>query len=787
MKKQKIKERGITLIALVITIIVLLILAGVTLNIVINTGLLSNTENATYLYEEKAIQEALSLEITNYEINTMNETTKDYFGYLQKEGIITEQSGGETEEDEKGKKAEVITKKLINTTTKRKYYLYANGELYVEILKSDVEKYIGTLWDGNGVIEEVPEEGTVAYLIKNDEIKIGDYVPYNMSEEKTHTIWEGEGKSEHTLQSENLKWRVLSINSTQKEVTLISERPTNIGFYIPEEKSDAQAILEINKACEALYGDGINECRNLNVKDISLDNFEMFNMVSGDVDGNFYYDNLTKQGNCNYYTMLIVNDSKLSCYNFNEHNEIKDQRTDDCYSDVIGYLPIRPVITLSGETYIEVEENNVTITTTKDEEGIESVTEGKKIRKGQSLEITAEVEDGYEFSSWEVVEGTTNMSSINEPTITIIPTTDVVIKAKAIETNVALDNTNGNANRTLIEGKPTYQNPVIPVGFRTVNTEDAKWKVKGNEVEGWNNGLVIEDSEGNQFVWVPVNNTTVTYTKWDGNITDVYVKDTKDDEIPSNVTEWYSDTVNLENKIDPEYGQIKKYGGFYIARYEAGIPEYMEDAINPSDMGYEGYKNARNVNGKPVSKKNQIPWNYIDYTNSQMNAESMYNENEFVQSGLVTGRMWDTTLTWFIDSGAVTKKEVEEDSRSWGNYKHVLVKNVTSYSTNFYRGNGNRETKYPMNKSDLWYEDYGDSLGMVLDTGNTEYTRRNNIYDLAGNLWEWTNEIYTSSSPVIRVGNFALGISNVPAAYRAENYVSNVAYDGSFRVGLYIR
>ena len=44
--------------------------------------------------------------------------------------------------------------------------------------------------------------------------------------------------------------------------------------------------------------------------------------------------------------------------------------------------------------------------------------------------------------------------------------------------------------------------PIIPVGFRAVDTKDAVW----NTDNGWRNGIVIEDEDGNQFVWIPVYN-----------------------------------------------------------------------------------------------------------------------------------------------------------------------------------------------------------------------------------------------------------------------------------------
>ncbi len=56
--KQKLQERGITLIALVVTIIILLILAGVTLNIALSdNGLFSKTKKATEDYKEAQSEE----------------------------------------------------------------------------------------------------------------------------------------------------------------------------------------------------------------------------------------------------------------------------------------------------------------------------------------------------------------------------------------------------------------------------------------------------------------------------------------------------------------------------------------------------------------------------------------------------------------------------------------------------------------------------------------------------------------------------------------------------------
>ena len=81
-KREKLRERGITLIALVVTIIILLILAGVTLNIALsNNGLFEKAKGGAEKYKEAQTNEEelitdLEKEIDNYGGTTPNNPTK---------------------------------------------------------------------------------------------------------------------------------------------------------------------------------------------------------------------------------------------------------------------------------------------------------------------------------------------------------------------------------------------------------------------------------------------------------------------------------------------------------------------------------------------------------------------------------------------------------------------------------------------------------------------------------------------------------------------------------------
>lgn len=269
--------------------------------------------------------------------------------------------------------------------------------------------------------------------------------------------------------------------------------------------------------------------------------------------------------------------------------------------------------------------------------------------------------------------------------------------------------------RTFNGGLPKYNNPIVPKGFMAINSTDASWY---NVSTDWNKGLVIQDASGNQFVWVPVDGVNVPYAKWCTRGTSYTA--TSDDTLPSGVSS--------------ETNQIIKYGGFYVARYEAG----------------------KESTSTVVSKKLASDWANINYTDAKAAAESMYNTSD-VKSGLITGTEWDTVLKWIENSGKSSL-----DSRNWGNYSNSIAPaNVTGYS-------------------------------QLQATGFSEYWKANNIYDIAGNLLEWTNELAFSSSDGVSRGGYyvASGLYtdslSMPASERAAYSFTTYYPSLTFRVALYV-
>ena len=195
---------------------------------------------------------------------------------------------------------------------------------------------------------------------------------------------------------------------------------------------------------------------------------------------------------------------------------------------------------------------------------------------------------------------------------------------------------------------------------------------------------------------------------------------------------------------DTNQESVNNYGGFYIARYEAGDGDANGTPRSSSSS------NSNTV----VSKKGAIVYNYISQTDSITRAESMYAG----KSKLISGAGWDRTLNWLIETKAKTENEVFGNSSSWGNYNDST---------------GNAKTNSgPSN--------------MNYTTGRNEAWKANNIYDLAGNVRDWTTEASSSDKRVSRGGHYNCKGSPVPASNRNGNDSDYSHTYIGFRPALYL-
>lgn len=257
-----------------------------------------------------------------------------------------------------------------------------------------------------------------------------------------------------------------------------------------------------------------------------------------------------------------------------------------------------------------------------------------------------------------------------------------------------------------------YVNPPIPEGYEHVYGE-------------WNNGYVIERrSNGNQFVWIPVGSLDSNGTLDGKHFSEKFGRRNYMDNKFSDGE--FNEALNGE--LLGQLESVKKYGGFYISRYNI----------------------SKSSAGKPQSVKGVMPWVNINFDDAKKVASTI-EDNKTVKSHLTFGAEYDSVLEWFIQSDARTRGEITEDSTNWGNHQNTE-----------------------------------NSPGKVVETGSREEWCTNNIYDFAGNVDEWTQEQNYSSRRVFRGGGYYGTGGDYPVAYRYYHNTFVDFSDTGFRATLYI-
>jgi len=264
-------------------------------------------------------------------------------------------------------------------------------------------------------------------------------------------------------------------------------------------------------------------------------------------------------------------------------------------------------------------------------------------------------------------------------------------------------------------------NVIIPEGLKIADVPASKVR----------DGVVIEDKDGNQFVWVPVA-TIADYKRT-----------------------WYTGndlfSEYLEALPEDEKTSVERYKGFYIGRYEVGDKENTEAKT---------LRSSNDVTKTVTIKANQAPYNYVTRTQAISLAEGFATKQGYkAKTKLVSSYAWDTTISFLQKVNSDYGSSSEE-----GNY----------YNTTFSYTDitGASQIK-------------AESSTVLVPTGQT--TPVCNIFDMGGNVWEWTTESYSNTGGpcTIRGGLYSNDFAIDPAGRRGVRSDIDADFIG-FRLTLFI-
>ena len=333
------------------------------------------------------------------------------------------------------------------------------------------------------------------------------------------------------------------------------------------------------------------------------------------------------------------------------------------------------------------------------------------------------------------------------------------------------------------------------------------------------NGLVIKDSIGNEYVWIEVPKSLYANSSYN-------TETTTEDQKPSSSTDYnkieyclhkYTDYYRNGTSFTDEYPSDKvlagtgldsdaytalkqkklksvyKNGGFWIGRYEAGIEK------NRTSKDEE-------ITAAPLSKAGTVenavyPYTYVTCSQAQTIASKLSTEKSYTSS-LMFGVQWDLVMK-HIEVKEVAKgtelaeiqKALRDDSKNWGNYrdasftinrgKYADCKSYT-LSTTWTPYNQTTSNNF-VDSNSVKQVQSSSGNGILLTTGASDACQKMNIYDLAGNVSEWTLE-YTAVTRIPcarRGGNYNGDGSSSPASNRFNNGATGSDYRLGFRSSLF--
>ena len=317
----------------------------------------------------------------------------------------------------------------------------------------------------------------------------------------------------------------------------------------------------------------------------------------------------------------------------------------------------------------------------------------------------------------------------------------------------AVGDTTGGSGST-VDGVP------IPAGFVYVGGTKASGLVISDAVvdnEKYKGQTTVgTDLQGNQFVWIPVENIAdYKRTAYSTDVATGTIDSTTNSEqikYDSSSGDYFKEALPTDEKTSVETNK-----GFYIGRYEAGDQESTEAKTLR--------ENGASTSNTITVKAGQAPYNYVTRTQAKSLAEGFSTKQKYtsVKSKLVSSYAWDTAIAFIQKTNSDYGRSSEE-----GNYKNSPTFTYTGIADT----EKNKQTKK-------------NGTSTLIPTGQT--TAVNNIYDMGGNVWEWTTESCSSTNIpcTYRGGSCSSEFADCPAGYRGC-YPDSAYDDLGFRLTLFL-
>ena len=701
-------NKGITLITLVITVVVLTILAGVSINAVVgDDGIIAKAKESANLTKETTIKESIEKLVLEYKLAEKGETLEDFL------------------------KTKIPSK--IDKVTN-------NGDGTLTIEKDGVTVTVNATQTSN---PSTPTKPT----INLDNLQIGDYVNY------TYDTASDYGTVAQTI---GLKWRILNIDKENNVIDIISDSPTDAKKYFGGISGYYNGSYYLNEICKAHYSNkklGV-EARSVNLldmeKQLTSAGIEARNSYK-DTYGTLYGTAQTNSiGSC-YYPKLYANQIGAGI-NTADVTQPDITKGNDPYEESKKIATTEPV---TDTTIEDASDNGLTTTQTLYEIDINETNYGKaaSILISDMYWVAARyVSNSTEnpFGDGEKIKSATfgiRFAGVVTGGISMLtsdPDTGSAVSEIRIRPLVSLEanlftGMKDSSGAWNLKDSSSSNEPLSP--YMDKNTEvtyldGTVWipegfKIADDSASTVQGGVVIEDKDGNQFVWVPVATIDDYKRTWytgDGSFSK------------------YSEALPEDEKTS-----VETYKGFYIGRYEAGDKE---------STVAKTLRSSNDVTKTVTIKANQAPYNYVKRTQAVSLAEGFSTKQGYkAKTKLVSSYAWDTTIAFLQKVNSDYGNSSEE-----GNY------NDTTFSYTDITGASKTKAK---------------NSNVLVPTGQT--TPVCNIYDMGGNVGEWPTE--SCSDPGYpyagRGGIYFYGFANHPAGDRL--YYSVNAYDCiGFRLTLFM-